>query len=74
MNYKEFVKDDIKKRKLTVESYAKLLGITPDTIYRWKRGDLRPSKRCLLLMQFSNDRLEDAHKSLEDLYQKKTNI
>jgi len=65
LDYKKLVIEDIKKRKLTVESYAKLLGIIPDTVYRWKRGDLQPSKRCLLLMQFSNDRLEDAHKSLE---------
>ena len=61
----KYVKNDIKKRGLTVAAYANLLGVTKDTVFRWKRGDLKPSKRCLLLMQFSNDRLEEAHARLD---------
>lgn len=64
---KDYVKKDIQERKVTISKYASLLGVIPDTIYRWKRGDLEPSKRCLILMQFSNEQLEAAHEQLEKL-------
>lgn len=62
IKYGPIVVKDMKKRELKPSEYADLMGVTVDTVYRWKRGDLRPSRSALLLMQFTDRQIIEAHR------------
>lgn len=64
MDYDKLVIKDMKKRELNPAEYADLMGVTVDTVYRWRRCDLKPSRSALLLMQFTDRQIIEAQRKL----------
>lgn len=66
MNYKQFVKDTIKRFGMNETEFAALLGYKDkSTVTKWKSGKQEPSPQALLLMQFTERQLREAADKLK---------
>lgn len=65
------VRSQRKRLGISAAAYAKLLGVTPHTVYKWEHGTARPRKRLLSkLASLRGVGKREAHSRLEQLVKK----
>ena len=62
------IKQDRLRRGMTQLRYAKLMGVTPTTVYKWESGDRNVQRPTLLLTQMGTEELTEAGRRMTGLY------
>ena len=52
MTYKELIENILDKHQIKAEELSNILGITPLTLYRWRKGLMKPSDQNMVFLEY----------------------